>query len=149
MGLLSGVCSRDQSDVSEFLYKMTVKLQHRGNSEFWLYNKELNGGDWIVFENPKEILSSKTSYGIIGRSIFLNRGDAECPYTDCHEKRFLLMDGAILNPTEIKEELNDTHSKNIADPSIILHLLEELQKRVFDFTTIFQKIFDRFHIQIF
>ncbi len=141
MGFIAGICSRDQSDVSELLYKMTMKLKHRGNSEFCLFNMANYGRDMIKFENPNEILSLKTSFGVIGRHLYLNEGIGEIPYQNCLESKFLLLDGVFLNPQKIKQELQDDHKKNLLNPSILLHLMDELQKRLFDFSVIFGKIY--------
>jgi asparagine synthase (glutamine-hydrolysing) len=142
MGLIAGIASRDGSDISNLLYIMTKKLVYRGNSSFCIFKKGENGWDSIISENPDEILNYKTSFGIVGRYLLLEQEDAPIPYVDCQNSRILLLDGRIFNVSEFKNELTTDHTDNMTSPSVIVHFIEELQSRIFDFSMIFGKLYD-------
>ena len=141
MGFIAGICSRDQSDISTQLYNMAIKLRHRGNSAFCVFSKEENG--WKIFQcnDPRELLDVKISFGLVGRHLFLDENMEEIPYSDCHNTRFLLIDGRIFNISHIRKELENSHQEKIKNSGVILHIIEELQKKVFDFSSIFSKLF--------
>ncbi len=139
MGLITGILSKDQSDISELLYKMSYKLRHRGNSEFSLFTKDFNGWKSINYNNPKEILSNRTSFGIVGRHLILDKKNETIPYTDCNEKNSLLLDGRIFNNSQLLKELKEPHKENIKNSGMILHLIEELEKRNLEITEILKK----------
>ncbi len=142
MGLITGICSKDQSNVAELLYKMAMKLRHRGNSPFCFFRKRQSGWDTAVCENPEEILQLNTSFGVVGRHLLLNRESETIPYMDCQDEKHLLIDGQIFNAFAMIQELKESHKGNLANPSIILHLWEEMQQRIFDFSQTFEKLYN-------
>ncbi|MFX1297042.1 MAG: asparagine synthase-related protein [Promethearchaeota archaeon] len=140
MGLIAGICSRNQSDVSELLYRMAIKIQHRGDSPFCICIKHENAWESMVCENPKEILDFKIHFGIIGRHLVLDHENETIPYSDCQNKSFFLIDGQIFNLTQIAQELTSVHKGNLANPGVVLHLFEELREKIIDFSHIFEKL---------
>lgn len=115
---------------------------HRGNSSFCFFRKGANGWNSIISDNPEEFLTYSTSFGIIGQYLILDREDAPIPYTDCQNNRIILLDGRIFNVSELKSELNNNHTDNIANSNIIAHFIEEWQSKIFDFSMIFRKLYD-------
>jgi len=144
MGLITGIASRDGSDISKLLYIMAKKLEYRGNSPFCIFKKIETGWESIISEKPEDILTFKTSFGIVGRYLNLAQEEAPVPYADCQNSRILLLDGRIFNIAELKNELHADHKGEIADSNVIAHLIEELQSKTFDFTVIFRKLFELF-----
>lgn len=141
MGLVAGIISRDGSDVSELLYKMAVKLKHRGNAMYCVGRKTDNGWELINCGKCVELKSVKSSFGVVGRQLIIDKEDEPFPLTDCKKNRFLLLDGRIFNSSKIKGELERNHSGSLNGSSVILHLIEELQEKVFNFMEIFHKLF--------
>ncbi len=141
MGLIAGISSRDGSDISELLHIFAVKLCHRGNSEYSVFIKNSNGWETILCEDAREILTLKSHFGIIGRHMIWNRQTDTIPYSDCQNTRFLLFDGELFDVETIKQELTKSHRGYLNNPSAILHLMEELKEKIFDFSQIFRKIF--------
>jgi len=142
MGLIAGIASRDGSDISKFLGIMTRKLEHRGNSPFCIFKRGENGWDLVISEHPEEISTLRTSFGIVGRYLLLEKEDTPIPYVDCQMNRFLVLDGRSINNLEIKNKMDNNHSCNLGSSSIIIHFFEELQDKIFDFTQIFEKVYD-------
>ena len=142
MGLIAGIVSRDRSDISDFLYRMAVKLRHRGNSSFCVCKKGGNGWEPVICENSEEILTLQMPFGIVGRHFIIDKNNETIPYTDCLNKRVLLLDGRFFNISELAHELQSNHKGNFVNSSIMLHIIEELGKKFFNFSEIFGKIFD-------
>ena len=86
MGLIAGMASRNRSDISDLLYKMTMKLRHRGNSSFHACKKGMNGWEPLICEKPEEILTLKTPFGVVGRHLILDEEEETNPYSDCSSK---------------------------------------------------------------
>ncbi|HUY00704.1 MAG TPA: asparagine synthase-related protein, partial [Candidatus Deferrimicrobium sp.] len=142
MGFIAGICSRDGSDIASFLYKMAMKLRHRGNSPFCVCIKKEDGWESVNCEKPEEILTYKIPFGIVGRHLIIDPEKEWIPYSDCQNERLLLMDGRIYNVAHVKQSLGLSHKGILENPSVVLHLFEELQKKVFDFSKIFEKFFN-------
>lgn len=141
MGLIAGICSRDQSDVSELLYKMAIKLSHRGNSKFYVCEKGQNNWQSIIYNDLQEIFSLQTSFGIIGRHFVLDTEYEIDPCSDSNNN-ILLLDGRIFNISQIVSELKREYEENLNNSSILLSLIEEIRKKGLDFSKIFGKIFN-------
>lgn len=142
MGLIAGIGSRDRSDISDLLQRMAIKLRHRGDAPFCVCKKGLDGWERVTCGKAEEISSIKSSFGLVGRHLTFDEENEASVYSDCQQERFLLLDGRIFNTLELQKELKDEHNGNLMSPSVILHLIEELQKKIFNFSAVFGKIFD-------
>ncbi|NVM03955.1 MAG: hypothetical protein HWN67_16605 [Candidatus Helarchaeota archaeon] len=142
MGLLAGILSKDQSDISEFLYKMAFKLRHRGNSSLCLLAKDAMGWQSIICKSLKEILETKASFGIVGSHLILDTKNETIPYVDCQENDYLLLDGRIFNNQQIQNEMKEKHRGNLNNSGIIIHFVEELLKKNYKIPEILKKLFN-------
>ncbi|NVM28670.1 MAG: hypothetical protein HWN65_07495 [Candidatus Helarchaeota archaeon] len=142
MGLIAGIASRDRSDISDLLYKMTMKLRHRGNSSFSACKKGMNGWEPLICEKPEEILTLKTPFGVVGRHLILDEEEETIPYSDCSRMRFLLLDGRFFNVAGINRKLRKEHGGPLKNSGLILHWIEELQANILNFFEVFGKIYE-------
>jgi len=142
LGFITGICSKDKSNISELLYKMAFKLKHRGNSNFCIIVKGNNGWEITSCDNIMEILNTKTYLGIVGTHNILDERYECTPYCDCSGKNSLMLDGRIFNLNQIKSALKVEHRINLNNSGIILHLFEELARKNLNISDIFKKIFD-------
>ncbi|MHA1264880.1 MAG: asparagine synthase-related protein [Candidatus Helarchaeota archaeon] len=141
MGFIAGCISRDGSDVSEILYRMAHKLKHRGNSPLCIFSRQNSGWEYKVVTKSSILLEEKCNFGVVGRHLEVEGREAAIPFCDCLNTRFLLLDGFIYNLHAVNMELRGVHKTFPEDPSLLVHLIEELQSKVFSFTAIFQKLY--------
>jgi asparagine synthase (glutamine-hydrolysing) len=142
MGLITGIASRDGSDIADLSHKMVKTLGYRGNSPFCIFSRRESGWDSMISESPEAILTTQTSFGIVGRYHHLNHQDAPVPYADCQNSRVFLLDGRLFNVSELKSGLHNEHKGELTNPNVVAHLIEELQGNIFDFTVLFSKLYD-------
>ncbi|MHA1379842.1 MAG: asparagine synthase-related protein [Candidatus Helarchaeota archaeon] len=142
MGLIAGIYSKNANDISEQLYKIATKLGHRGNSKYFLLIQGKNGWESLLCTNPEEILTIKTSFGIVARHLIIDNKNDEIPYAACDGKNCLMLDGRIFNFQQIYSELKESHSEISKNSGVIIHLIEELKKKQIEIAKIFEQIFN-------
>lgn len=142
MGFIAGIASRDGHDVSQLLGQMAKRLSHRGNSEFCFFSKRELSMDYNLCRNIQELLTVKTPFGIVGRYVNLNGVDETIPYANQHQNRFLLLDGRVLNMSEIAADIGYKESEeNSINMGFLVDWIERLQQKNLDFTKVFEKFF--------
>jgi asparagine synthase (glutamine-hydrolysing) len=141
MGFIAGCASRDGSDVSHLLTQMALRLRHRGDPPICVFSRV--GERWSNFlvQQENDVATSTTGFGILGSRLKRPGEKVEIPFTDSSGTRFLLLDGQFFNCHELKEHFSRSHKDFPENPSIVVHILEEMQRRVLNFTEIFQKLF--------
>ncbi len=140
MGLIAGIYSKEQGSVSDLLFMMASKLAHRGNSEFHVLKKANSGWNNFTCKNPSEISDMKMPFGMVGRYLLLDDKKENLPFTGCKDENHLFLDGRIFNISEIIHNLKEHHDEEIKNESVIVHFFEELKKRNFENSKIFEKI---------
>lgn len=119
---ITGIISKDGSDVSEQIEQMLSTIKHKGPNSCGLL-----AGEKILRGFTLEELNFDEKPGMaMGHVQITSDGDSQQPLQDCSKRLTLLHSGEIYNYTELQNKLKEEHYINArTESTIIAHLLEE------------------------